>query len=467
MKHIEKIILMATACGYPVAYAQAQQNVEKTHPNIVYIMVDDLGIGDLGCYGQKQIKTPAIDKLAANGVRFAQHYSGSTVSAPSRCALMTGKHIGHAYIRGNKGTKGPDGEQYDYPLKDSEVTVAEILKRQDYVTACIGKWGMGGPESEGHPNKQGFDYFFGYLGQLNAHRYYPRFLWENETKINLNEEVYSPYLLLEKTLGFIEENKDKPFFIYLTPTLPHADLLAPEEEVAPYADSFFETPFTHHHYANQPKPRATYAAMVSRIDKDVERITAFLEEKGLLENTIIVFTSDNGVHAEGGHNPDYFNSNGAFRGIKRDLYEGGIRTPFIVHWPKQIKPGTVSYHASAFWDFLPTVCDIVKEEVPVTVDGISYLPELTGKGEQKRHSYLYWEFHEEGGKQAILKDNWKLIRLFVNQPEKTRLELYNISSDPSEQMNAVSQYPDKAVKMEQLMDQAHTPSTLFPFKREL
>lgn len=466
MKHFEKIVLMATACGYPAIYAQAQQNTAKDRPNIIYMMVDDLGIGDLGCYGQKQIKTPAIDKLATNGVRFAQHYSGSTVSAPSRCALMTGKHIGHAYIRGNKGVKGPDSEQYDYPLKDSEVTVAEILKRQDYATACIGKWGMGGPESEGHPNKQGFDYFFGYLGQLNAHRYYPRFLWENETKINLKEEAYSPYLILEKTLGFIEKNKDKPFFIYLTPTLPHADLLAPEEEVKPYADSFFETPFTHHHYANQPKPRATYAAMVSRIDKDVERITAFLEEKGLLENTIIVFTSDNGVHAEGGHDPDYFDSNGAFRGIKRDLYEGGIRTPFIVQWPKRIQPGTVSYHVSAFWDFLPTVCNILNEEVPVAVDGISYLPELTGKGEQMRHDYLYWEFHEEGGKQAILKDNWKLIRLFVNQPEKTRLELYNISSDPSEQMNALRQYPGKVAELERLMDQAHTPSALFPFKGE-
>ena len=450
----------------PFSSAYAQKEDPISRPNIIYMMVDDLGIGDLGCYGQKQIKTPAIDRLAANGVRFAQHYSGSTVSAPSRCALMTGKHIGHAYVRGNKGVKGPDGEEYDYPLKEEEVTVAEILKHRGYTTACIGKWGMGGPESEGHPNKQGFDYFFGYLGQLNAHRYYPAFLWENNKKINLTKKVYSPYLLLEKTLDFIGKNADKPFFLYLTPTLPHADLLVPDEELKPYEDSFFETPFTHDHYANQPKPRATYAAMVSRIDKDVEKITAFLKEKGLLENTIIVFTSDNGVHAEGGHDPDYFDSNGAFRGNKRDLYEGGIRTPFIVQWPAGIQPGTVSYHVSAFWDFLPTVCDLLGEEVPVAVDGISYLPALTAKGEQKKHSYLYWEFHEQGGKQAILKDNWKLIRLFVNQPQKTRFELYNLSSDPAELLDASRQYPGKISELESLLDGAHSKSELFLFHAE-
>lgn len=448
----------------PALTAQAQDK-EKL-PNIIYMMVDDLGIGDLGCYGQKQIKTPAIDKLAARGVRFAQHYSGSTVSAPSRCSLITGKHTGNTYIRGNKGVKGPDGESYDYPLKDDEITVAEVLKKHNYTTACIGKWGMGGPESEGHPLKQGFDYFYGYLGQLNAHSYYPRFLWENNKKIKLNQKKYTPYLLLEKTLGFIEENKDRPFFLYLTPTLPHADLLVPDEELEPFKERFFETPFTHNHYANQPKPRATYAAMVTRIDKDVARITALLEEKGILDNTIFIFTSDNGVHAEGGHDPDYFDSNGPFRGIKRALYDGGIRTPFIVQWPARIAAGTVSYHVSAFWDFLPTVCDLLEEPVPVSSDGISYLPALTGKGEQKQHEYLYWEFHEEGGKQAVLKNNWKLIRLFVNQPEKTRFELYNLSSDPSEQMNVAKQYPEKIAELKRLMDQAHTPSRLFPFKGE-
>lgn len=462
MKSFYKTYLFIATCS-PLLKGHAQI---QEPPNVIYMMVDDLGVGDLGCYGQKQIKTPAIDRLAARGVRFAQHYSGSTVSAPSRCSLMTGKHTGNAFIRGNKGVKGPDGEQYDYPLKNDEVTVAEIFKKHDYITACIGKWGMGGPESEGHPLKQGFDYFYGYLGQLNAHRYYPRFLWENNTKIALNEAFYTPYLLLEKTLGFIEQNKDRPFFLYLTPTLPHADLLVPNEELEPFQNQFFETPFTHNHYANQPRPRATYAAMVSRIDKDVERITALLEEKGILDNTIFIFTSDNGVHAEGGHDPDYFDSNGPFRGIKRDLYDGGIRTPFIVQWPAQVPAGMVSFHVSAFWDFLPTVCDLLGEPVPVESDGLSYLPTLNGKGEQKRHDYLYWEFHEEGGKQAVLKDNWKLIKLNVNEPDNTTFELYHLSSDPSEQMDVAKQYTGKIAELKQLIDQAHRSSELFPFEGE-
>jgi len=464
MKHIHKLILLAAAS--PLSSAQSQIKTAVQTPNVIYIMADDLGIGDLGCYGQKQIKAPAIDRLAANGVRFAQHYSGATVSAPSRCSLMTGKHTGHSYIRGNKGTTGPDSEKYDYPLSAGETTVADIFKQHNYVTACIGKWGLGGPESEGHPNKHGFDYFFGYLGQANAHRYYPQFVWENNQKINLNKETYTPYLLLEKTLHFIESNSDKPFFLYLTPTLPHADLLVPDEELEPFKGSFFETPFTHHHYFSQPLPRATYAAMVTRLDKDVEKITQLLEKKGLLDNTIIIFTSDNGVHAEGGHNIDYFDSNGPFRGMKRDLYEGGIRTPFIVQWPQEIERGTVSYHVSAFWDFFPTICDLLGEKVPTGLDGISYLSALTGKGEQPKHEYLYWEFHEEGGKQAVLKDNWKLIKLQVNNTENTSMELYNLSSDPSEQLNVIKQYPEKAKKMEKVMEDAHTPSQLFPFKHE-
>lgn len=447
---------------FPALASQAQRST--TLPNVIYIMTDDLGIGDLGCYGQKQIKTPAIDKLSENGMRFAQHYSGSTVSAPSRCSLLTGKHTGNSYIRGNKEYANSDGETYDYPLKDDEITIGEIFKSKDYKTACIGKWGLGGPDSEGHPNKQGFDYFFGYLGQLNAHKYYPHFLWENNTKVNLNEKVYSPYILLEKTLEFIDKNRNEPFFLYLTPTLPHAELLVPDEELDPFKDSFFETPYIGNHYASQPKPRAAHAAMVTRIDKDVQKIVQSLEEKGILDNTIIIFTSDNGIHAEGGHNMDYFDSNGPFRGGKRDLYEGGIRTPFIVQWLGVIKKGSVSYHISAFWDFLPTICELLNISKPANTDGISYLPELTGKREQFKHDYLYWEFHEQGGKQAVLKDNWKLIRLNALRPDQTKLELYNISADPSEQLNAISQYSDKAKELEKLMDNSRTHSEVFPFK---
>ncbi|NDV58637.1 arylsulfatase [Bacteroides sp. 519] len=449
----------------PLTATYAQQTHNEKQPNVIYIMADDLGIGDLGCYGQKQIKTPAIDQLAANGIRFAQHYSGSTVSAPSRCSLMTGKHTGNAYIRGNKGVT-INNETYDYPLKGDEVTVAEIFKKHNYATACIGKWGLGGPQSEGHPNDKGFDYFFGYLGQLNAHSYYPAFLWENDKKVKLNKKVYTPYPLLDKTLEFIEKNKDKPFFLYLSPTIPHADLLVPEQEMEPQRGKYFETPFTHNHYANQPEPRAAFAAMVTQLDKDVAKIVETLEKNGLLDNTIIVFTSDNGTHAEGGHDPEYFDSNGPFRGMKRDLYEGGIRTPFIVQWPGKIKPETVSYHVSAFWDFLPTVCDLLGESRPTFTDGISYLPQLTGTGEQYEHNYLYWEFHEMGGKQAILKDGWKLIRLFVNQPDKTQFELYNLSADPGELMDVAKQYPGVVAQLQKLMDEAHRPSELFRFKGE-
>ena len=291
-------------------------------------------------------------------------------------------------------------------------------------------------------------------------------MWENETKIDLKKEVYSPYILLDKTVAFIEKNKDNPFFLYLTPTLPHAELLVPDSEMEPFKDSFFEIPFTDDHYANQDKPRAAYAAMVTRIDKDIQQITELLEKYGLLENTMIVFTSDNGAHMEGGHDPDYFDSNGAFRGTKRDLYDGGIRTPFIVHWPAQIQPGKVSFHVAAFWDFLPTACEILDLQPPVVSDGISYLSALTGKGEQARHEYLYWEFHEQGGKQAVLKDNWKIIRLFVNQPERTKPELYNLSSDPSEQLNVSGQYPGKTAELESIIDRAHTNSSLFPFVHE-
>lgn len=449
--------------------AREQVSVKKqvvVPPNIVYIMADDLGIGDLGCYGQKRIKTPAIDRIAANGIKFTQHYSGSTVSAPSRCVLMTGKHTGHAYIRGNKEYKAEDGRPYDIPLKAEEVTVAELLKQKNYQTACIGKWGMGGPSSEGHPNNQGFDYFFGYLGQLNAHRYYPDRLFENNTPVMLNNTVYSHDLIMEKALHFIDTHADAPFFLYLTPTIPHADLIVPNNEWMGYDGKFFEVPYPGPGYTAQPKPRATFAAMVSRLDRDVQRVIDLLEKKGILNNTIVVFTSDNGTHQEGGHDPYYFHSNGPFRGMKRDLYEGGIRTPFVVQWPAVIAPGQVSYHVSAFWDFMPTVCDLVGIRSPKECDGISYLPAMTGKGNQKEHDYLYFEFHEMGGRQAVIKDNWKLIRLQVNQSEKSKYELYNIHKDPGEIANVVALYPERVKELKKIMDEARTPNDHWKFAFE-
>ncbi|MDR2919223.1 MAG: arylsulfatase [Tannerella sp.] len=458
------MILCSLSLNMIGGYAEEIEN-ERT-PNVIYIMADDLGIGDLGCYGQQFIKTPAIDRLAANGIRFAQHYSGCTVSAPSRCSLMTGKHTGHSFIRGNKGVLDDEGIHFDYPLASEELTVGEIMKRKDYVTACIGKWGMGGPGTEGHPNNQGFDCFFGYLGQANAHRYYPPFLFENQNKLNLNKKVYSHDLIMEKALNFIEENADKPFFLYLAPTIPHADIIVPPDMPNEYDGMFEEKPFPGGGYTAQPKPRATFAAMVSRLDQGVQQIMDLLETRGIVGNTIVIFTSDNGTHIEGGHDPFFFHSNGAFRGYKRELYEGGIRTPFIVHWPGKIKPGTVSYHVSAFWDFLPTMCELIDEQTPVDIDGISYLPALTGEGEQLEHDYFYWEFHEQGGKQAILKNNWKLIKLQVDDPEKATFELYNLDRDPSEQLNAAVQYPGIVNKLHLLMEKAHQPSILYPFEYE-
>lgn len=465
---INKLFLLSGAVmALPLVSANKSVAAEKqTKPNVIFILADDLGIGDLGCYGQDRIKTPAIDNLAKTGMKFTQHYSGSTVSAPSRCVLLTGKHTGHSYIRGNKGYVADDGRHYDLNLKNSEVTLGEIFKTKDYVTACVGKWGLGGPSGEGHPNNQGFDYFFGYLGQGNAHNYYPKQLFENNEPVMLNGKVYTHDLIMEKAMDFIKENSGKPFFMYLTPTIPHADLVVPNNELFDYDGKFQEVPYLGKGYRPQPKPRATFAAMVTRLDRDVQRIVDLLKEKGIVDNTIIVFTSDNGTHKEGGHDPRYFDSNGPFRGTKRDLYEGGIRTPYIVNWPAVIKPGSVSYHVSAFWDFMPTMCELIGADKPEGIDGVSFLPTLTGKREQKQHDYLYFEFHEQGGKQAVIKDRWKLIHLQVNNPKKEKYELYNLDSDPSEVANVVNLYPNKVKELKNIMMNARIENENWKFSFE-
>ncbi len=451
-----------TSCGEATA---AKKSVDLGQPNIIYILADDLGIGDLGCYGQLEIKTPAIDALAAGGMKFTHHYSGSTVSAPSRCALITGQHIGNAYIRGNSGQTGSDGRHYDRDMAAEVLTVAEIFKTKDYATACVGKWGLGSPGGTGHPNVQGFDYFFGYLGQANAHSYYPDQLFENSDPVMLNHKVYTHDLIMEKAMDFVADNSDKPFFLYLTPTIPHADLDVPVGELMGYEGKFAETPFPGGGYKKQDQPRATFAAMVSRLDRDVQSLMDLLAEKGIAENTIVIFSSDNGTHREGGHLPEFFDSNGPFRGNKRDLYDGGIRTPLIVNWPAQIAPGLISFHQSAFWDFLPTACDVIGAEKPKETDGISYLPTLLGE-KQPKHDFLYFEFYEGGGKQAVVQDEWKLIRLNVNSPKKTTLELYNTKHDPSEIADVAAQYPEKVAELVKLMDGSHTENVHFKFNYE-
>lgn len=440
-------------------FASAQHAPDASRPNIVFVLADDLGIGDLGCYGQKLIQTPHIDRLAANGLRFTQHYSGSTVSAPSRCALLTGKDMGHACIRGNHGT----ATGYDSALPPGEVTVAEVLKTRGYATACVGKWGLGGPGTSGSPMRKGFDYFFGYMGQGAAHRYYPEYVFENEEKVSLGGRVYSHSAIMDRGIGFIERHAAEPFFVYFAITLPHADLDYPDLDR--YRGKFDEPPFDPDKkgaYLNNPAPRATYASMVGGIDDAVGRILRTLDSLGVAENTILIFSSDNGVHQVGGHDPEYFDSNGPFRGYKRDLYEGGVRTPFVVSWPSVIGSPREAGHISAFWDFLPTVCEITGASVPEGVNGISYLPTLRGDDSaQRKHDYIYYEFYERGGKQSILRGGWKLVRLNMDTPAKMTEELYHLDEDPSEQKNLLAEHPGKADELRDMLTAARTENANF------
>ncbi len=448
-------------------YAQKETGEISSKPNIIYILTDDLGYGDLSCYGQTQFQTPNIDALAEQGMKFTNHYAGCSVSAPSRASLMTGLHTGHCPIRGNQNEKTPFGN-FDTSLPASYTTIAECMKEGGYTTACVGKWGMGGPGTQGHPNKQGFDYFFGHLSQLNAHFYYPEYLWENETKIDLNKKVYSQDLFYEKATGFIKKNKDKPFFLYFAVTIPHAELIVPQEELNKFKGKYEEPkPWSAgQHYAGdhggQPYPRAAFAAMINRLDGDIGKLRQLLIDLGIEENTLIIFTSDNGPHKEGGADPDFFHSANGFRGIKRDLYEGGIRMPMIAYWPRQIMPGSIANHPSAFWDFLPTACDIANVKIPKGLDGISFLPTLKGETQQI-HPYFYWEFHEYGGTQAVRMGEWKGVKKKVIDNPDAPIELYYLNTDEGEKNNIAQQHPEIVKQIDKIMKDAHIKNNKFPF----
>ena len=452
---------------------------ENPKPNIIFILADDLGYGDLGFLGQQYIETPAIDRLAENGMFFTNFYSGATVCAPSRSAFMTGLHTGHTPIRGNTEVQ-PEGQR---PMPDSVMTVSELMQKAGYVTGAFGKWGLGFPGSEGDPVNQGFDQFFGYNCQRYAHRYYPDYLWNNFEKVDLpgndwtTRGDFAPDVIQERTLEFIEKNQDKPFFLFMPIVMPHAELAAPDDEIlAKYKTKFpNETAYVAKSkgadygpemaipaYQSQPYPHATFAAMVARIDRYVAEVVEKLDELGLSENTSIIFASDNGAHQEGGADPDFFDSNGVFRGYKRDLYEGGIRTPMIAYWPGKIKAGSESDQTFAFWDLLPTFAELAGIKPEKETDGISFLPTLLGNAQQKIHDYLYWEFHEQGGKQAIRQGNWKGMKLQVFGAEKPVLELYDLSKDPSESTNLAAQNPEKMQELAQLMDEARTSNSQFP-----
>ena len=460
---------------------------EKSKPNIVYILADDLGFGELGCYGQKKIRTPNLDALAASGMRFTQHYSGSPVCASSRCVLMTGKHTGHAYIRGNTevGGWGPEFPEGQTPLISEEVTIAELLKQQGYATAAIGKWGLGGPGSVGHPNFQGFDLFYGYLCQRVAHNYYPTHLWWNHDVDILGNtyfkahqrikkvpqqpagwnrykgKVYATDRMIQWAEKFIDENKTQPFFLYYPTVVPHVALQVPEDSLSEYESEFEETPYLGNKgYTPHPKPRAAYAAMITRMDRNVGRILAKLKEHGLTDNTIVMFSSDNGPTYNGGVEPKFFKSAGPLRGLKGSTFEGGLRVPMIASWPGKIKAGSTTEHVSAFQDVLPTICELANQSVPKDIDGVSFLPTLLGNDEaQKQHEFLYWELKRQ---QSVRAGKWKLYRKANKQGEIRQQLLFDLESDIGEKNDLSDSMPEQLARMLSIAKQARFPSKQFP-----
>jgi len=450
--------------GLPIFKCEA---AKKEKPiNVIYILADDLGYGDIGCYGQEKIKTPNIDRMAKDGMLFTQNYAGCTVSAPSRASLMTGLHTGHTQIRGNEEID-PEGQQ---PMIAGTYTIGKLMQAAGYTTGIFGKWGLGYPGSTSDPNSMGFDEFFGYNCQRQAHSFYPDHLWHNKERVDLkgNEnngrQIYSQDLIHEHGIQFIRDNKDKPFFAMLTYTLPHAELNLPHDSIYKmYENQFEEKPYNSKYgYYPSEKPKASFAAMVTKLDFYVGQVLEELKRQGLDKNTLVIFSSDNGPHREGGADPDFFRSYGPLKGVKRDVYEGGIRTPMIAWLPGKVQAGTKTNQITAFWDILPTLSQLTKTKLPIKTDGISILPTLfSGKG-QKQHKYLYWEFHEEGGRQAIREGNWKAIRQHI-AGGKPNFELYDLSKDIHEDNDVSAQFPEVAKEMKNLMDKARTESPIFKF----
>lgn len=451
--------------GWTLAHDRAAAAEPDARPNIIFVLADDLGYGDLGCYGQRVIKTPHLDRLAAEGMRFTQFYAGATVCAPSRCVLMTGLHTGHCIVRGN-------ADPQRQSLRGEDLTVAELLQQSGYRTALVGKWGLGEEDTPGLPNDQGFDYFFGYLSQHHAHNYYPEFLWLNKEQVRLRNVLrrdgkpyeqrgagvaskkvdYSHDLFAGEALEFVRRNKDHRFFLYLALTIPHANnegtrLTGNGQEVPDYGI-----------YADRdwPDPDKGQAAMITRMDADVGRLVALLRQLNLAEQTLVIFSSDNGHHDEGGHDVERFNPNGPLRGMKRDLYEGGIRVPMIAWWPGRIEPGSQSDHIGYFGDLMATAAELAAVDAPEGLDSISFVPTLLGKPEdQKQHRYLYWEFYERGSAQAVRAGQWKAVR----KPMLSgKTELYDLGADLGEQRDVSDRYPDVVAQMEALMAEAHVPS---------
>ena len=465
-------------------------------PNIIFIMADDLGWSELGSYGQKKIKTPNIDRLAKEGMRFTANYSGNAVCAPSRCVLMTGKHPGHAIVRNNKAMK-PEGQ---HPIPDSEVTIGELLQKEGYVTGAFGKWGLGNTWSTGNPTKQGFNRFFGYNCQAHAHSYYPATLWSNNELYKLNNKPpvpghaslpkgadsadprsydifkgqdYAPDRINDRALAFIQKNKGRPFYLYYPTVIPHVALHVPDEELKPYlAKKWNDPPFTRgkgYGYTPHFTPRAAYAAMITRMDRYIGNILGLIKKLNLEENTIVVFTSDNGTtHLKLEVDYDFFESVKPLRGLKGSLYEGGVRVPLIVKWPGKVKAGSTSDYRTGLEDWMPTLLDLIdaKTQAPKNIDGISIAPEILGR-KQPARKFLYREFTGYGGQQAVWMGNWKGIRqnmLRKNNKNPLKIELYNLQKNISESIDVAAENPEVVAKVRQLMEEQHTPSADFPFK---
>lgn len=465
-KIMKKKILTIALLGFTLLSSQSFAEFDK--PNIIYILADDLGYNELGCYGQKQIKTPNIDALAKSGMMFSQHYAGSAVCAPTRCSFITGKHSGHSQVRNNSAgifknkasDENPAGEG-QYPLAKGTETVGTMLQREGYKTCIVGKWGLGGPFNVGEPNKQGFDHFFGYLCQREAHNYFPTHLWRNDKMVKLegNEggkqllgKHYAPDLILKDALSFIDENHKQPFFLYYATIIPHVSLQVPENDpgLAEYR-KLWPNEKAHEgrgSYVSNETPHATYAAMITRMDRYVGQLVAKLKEHGVYDQTLIIFTSDNGPTNVGGAGATYFNSTGPLRGAKMSLYEGGIREPFIASWTGNIKPGSSSDHVSAGWDMLATFAEVSKGTVNGETDGVSMLPTLTGEGAQKKHHHLYWEL---GNQQAIRMGDWKAYRRSGG-----KILLFNLSKDLGEKEDVADENPAVVKEMEDLFKHSRT-----------
>ncbi|SHE58043.1 arylsulfatase [Fodinibius roseus] len=500
-----------------LAGCAATEPEEAEQPNIIYILADDLGYGDIGAYGQEKIETPNIDALAQNGMTFIRHYSGAPVCAPARYMLMTGRHPGHAYIRGNDEWVAR-GDVWNYekmaanpalegqrPIPDSTITIAEVLQQAGYKTAAIGKWGLGAPFTEGVPNNQGFDFFFGYNGQRQAHSYYPIYLWRNNQRVALSNELvpphqglpegadpydsesyarfheqpdYAPELMGREALRFIEANRDTSFFLYFATNIPHVSLQAPRRWIEHYREKFGdEEPYVSEdrggrvQYTPARYPNATYAAMISYLDEQVGQLVAKLKELGEYENTLIIFTSDNGPLNGLGVSPEYFDSAGPFSNqngrVKGSVHEGGIRVPMIASWPAQIEAGSTSDHLSAFWDIMPTLSEVAGTEPPGHIDGISFLPVLQGNEEdQPRHDYLYWEFPASSGQQAVRMGRWKGIRQNIMSEDNLDIELYDLEEDTREERNVAGQHPEVVDSIRTIMEREHTVPDIEHFRME-